>query len=253
MEIGWNVKMIWLLLWNSTRENVPGMVTMEQNLELCKYPTLEEVEFVVFELSGEPAAISSTRLRCKPTNVVIKLDMAKEYDRGFGMPQWTNPLNHLAYDDDTIIFASAHPDSLEKIMAVLCDYEKISGQLINKPKSSYYMHSNVATTLVLIVGDITGFAKGAFPFIYLGCTIFYTSKRKDYYDDLIKKTKAKLHSWKEKLLYYGGKATLICSVPKSMAVHLLSILDPPKNILEHLHKLFSRFFWSNKEAGRSRH
>ncbi|XP_070002484.1 uncharacterized protein LOC142165969 [Nicotiana tabacum] len=33
-------------------DNVPAMVTMEQNLELCRYPTLEEVKVVVFELSG---------------------------------------------------------------------------------------------------------------------------------------------------------------------------------------------------------
>nr|XP_009793482.1 PREDICTED: uncharacterized protein LOC104240345 [Nicotiana sylvestris] len=32
------------------------------------------------------------------------------------------PLNHLAYADDTIIFASAHPSSLSKIMAVLLSF-----------------------------------------------------------------------------------------------------------------------------------
>ncbi|XP_070034920.1 uncharacterized protein [Nicotiana tomentosiformis] len=34
-------------------DNVPDIVTMEQNLELCRYPTLEEVKAIVFELSGE--------------------------------------------------------------------------------------------------------------------------------------------------------------------------------------------------------
>nr|XP_016459868.1 PREDICTED: uncharacterized protein LOC107783415 [Nicotiana tabacum] len=42
---------------------------------------------------------------------------------GFGMPKWSNPLNQLAYADDTIIFASAHPPSSSKIMAVLGGYE----------------------------------------------------------------------------------------------------------------------------------
>ncbi|XP_075103538.1 secreted RxLR effector protein 78-like [Nicotiana tabacum] len=35
---------------------------------------------------------------------------------GFGMPKWTNPLNHLAYADDTIIFASTDPYSLGKVV-----------------------------------------------------------------------------------------------------------------------------------------
>ncbi|XP_075084826.1 uncharacterized protein LOC107774618 [Nicotiana tabacum] len=169
---------------------------------------------------------------------------------GFGMPKWSDPLNHLAYADDTIIFASAHPPSLSKIMEVVGNYEKISGHMINKDKSSYYMYSKVANQAV---GAITGFARGKFPFTYLGYPIFYTRRRKDYYKDLIKKVKAKLHSWKGKLLSFGGKATLISSVLQSMSVHMLSVLDPPKNILEHLHKTFSRFFWSTKEEGRSRH
>ncbi|XP_075076692.1 putative mitochondrial protein AtMg00310 [Nicotiana tabacum] len=38
-----------------------------------------------------------------------------------------------------------------------------------------------------------------------------------------------------------------------MPVHMLSVLHPPKNIPEHLRKIFVRFFWSTKEEGRSRH
>ncbi|XP_070041117.1 uncharacterized protein [Nicotiana tomentosiformis] len=161
--------------------------------------------------------ITDIRLRGKPANVVIKLDMAKTYDRsseffkstrgvkqgdplspalfilsaevlsrylnklfedksfvGFGMPKWSDPLNHLEYADDTIIFAFAHPPSLSKIMAVLGNYEKISGSW------RYYK--------------------------------ICKRRRKDYYEDLIMKVKAKLQSWKGKLLSFGGKATssLVC-------------------------------------------
>ncbi|XP_075109238.1 uncharacterized protein LOC142181027 [Nicotiana tabacum] len=78
---------------------------------------------------------------------------------GFGMPKWSDPLNHLAYADDTIIFASAHPPSLSKIMVVLGNYEKISGQMINKDKSSYYMYSKIPNGLCQAVGAIIGFAR----------------------------------------------------------------------------------------------
>ncbi|XP_070013963.1 uncharacterized protein [Nicotiana sylvestris] len=229
--------------------NVTTMVTMEQNLELCRLPTRE-------------------KLRGKPANVVIKLDMEKAYDRvswkfllhvlrrmrfaecfinmvwnfisnnwysvmvngqasrffhssrgvkqgdplspalfilsaevlsrslnklfedrqfrGFGMPKWTDPLNHLAYADDTIIFASTDPYSLQRIVDVLVQYEQVSEQLINKAKSSYYMHAKVSDMLTNAIGNIT-------------------------------------------------------------------VLDPPKNVLEHLYKTFARFFWSNKAKGRSMH
>ncbi|XP_075076623.1 uncharacterized protein LOC142163253 [Nicotiana tabacum] len=37
----------------SLLDNVPTMVTIEQNLELCRFPTLEEAKAAVFELSGD--------------------------------------------------------------------------------------------------------------------------------------------------------------------------------------------------------
>lgn len=41
----------------SMLENVPVMVTMEQNLELCKFSTLDEVKAAVFELSSDSASV----------------------------------------------------------------------------------------------------------------------------------------------------------------------------------------------------
>ncbi|XP_070050672.1 uncharacterized protein [Nicotiana tomentosiformis] len=210
--------------------NVSTMVTLDQNLELCKFPTIEEFKGVVMTFSSYyrssmggaslPKSITRTnivllpkkpqygfvkgrsifenilftqkivtdiRLRGKPGNVVIKLraswkyllhvlrkmEFAKHFinmiwnllsnnwysvlingqasrffkstrgvkqgdplspalfilsaevlsrslnkmfeDKRFigdGMPKWTDLLNHLAYTDDTIIFASADPYSL---------------------------------------------------------------------------------------------------------------------------------------------
>nr|XP_009620919.1 uncharacterized protein LOC104112639 [Nicotiana tomentosiformis] len=228
--------------------------------------------------------VTDIRLRDKPANVVIKLDMAKAYDRiswnyliqgvkkedplspslfilstnvlsrtlnklfedkkfiGFGMPKWTNPLNHLAYADDTIILSSSDPYSLRKIMEVLKQYEHASGHLINKAKSSYYTHHKVARKIVQSVGILTCFQKGNLPFNYLGCSIFYNKRRKAYYNDLIKKVKAKLHSWKGKLLSFGGKTTLITNVLQSLTTHILLVMDPPNNVLEHLHKTFPDSF-----------
>ncbi|XP_009624555.1 uncharacterized protein [Nicotiana tomentosiformis] len=113
--------------------------------------------------------------------------------------------------------------------------------------------AKVARSISSTVGTITGFQQGEFPLTYLGRPIFYTRRSKDYYNEVIRKVKAKLQSWKGKPLSYGGKATLITSVLQSMPTHILSVLDPPHNVLEHLHKTFARFFWSNKEEGRSKH
>ncbi|XP_070055347.1 uncharacterized protein [Nicotiana tomentosiformis] len=173
--------------------------------------------------------------------------------KGFGIPKWTNPLNHLAYADDTVIFSFVDPYFLKKVVDVLTNYEQISTQLINKSKSSYYMHTKVSRNLQETIGSITGFQKGTFSFTYLRCPMFYIGRRKDYWNDLTKKVKERLHSYKGKLLSFGGKPTLIISVLQSLPTHILSVLDPPNNVLEQLHKMFARFLWISTDEGRNWH
>lgn len=38
-----------------------------------------------------------------------------------------------------------------------------------------------------------------------------------------------------------------------LPTYILSVLDPPDNVLEYLHKIFARFCWRTKEEGRIRH
>ncbi|XP_059310014.1 uncharacterized protein LOC132061173 [Lycium ferocissimum] len=268
-------------------KRIPQMVSSESNDLLCALPSPEEVKNVIFELKGESACgpdglsgtffhfmlghcrngcfvkgrsiienvlltqeiVTDIRKRGKPANVVIKLDMAKAYDR----VSWlylTKVLRRMGFaeilrirygvqiTDDTIIFASADKLSLELTMSVLRDYEKMS---------------EISTPLCQEVERMLGFTRGMFPFKYLGCPIFYSRKRKVYYNDLIKRVKDRLQNWKGRLLSFGGKVVLINSVLQSMPMYLLSAMAPTKYTLNELHKIFARFYWSNNEEGKSRH
>ncbi|XP_060182560.1 uncharacterized protein LOC132612276 [Lycium barbarum] len=149
-------------------------------------------------------------------------------------------LYHLAYANDTIIFSAADYYSLYMIVDTLQEYEKISGRLINKRKSSFYMFSKVSNELSQQVAAVTGFVRGKFPFTYLGVPITHARKRKVDYTELLKKVKDKLQTWKGKLLSYGGKAVLITSVLQSIPIHVLSSIRPPKCVIKELHKIFAR-------------
>ncbi|XP_060183615.1 uncharacterized protein LOC132613564 [Lycium barbarum] len=84
----------------------------------------------------------------------------KDKFKSYGFPKWSAYLNHLAYADDTIIFASADPTSLQLVMKTLKEYEQISGELINERKSSFYMFSKVDNNIIQQVAAITGFTRG---------------------------------------------------------------------------------------------
>ncbi|XP_060183032.1 uncharacterized protein LOC132612987 [Lycium barbarum] len=144
--------------------------------------------------------------------------------------------------DDTIIFSAADNYSLQMIMDTLEECEKISGQLINKRKSSFYMFSKVSNELSQQVAAVTGFVRGKFPFTYLGVPVTHARKRKVDYTKFLKKVKDKLQTWKGKLLSYGGKAVLITSVLQSIPIHVLFVIRPPKCVIKELHKILQGSF-----------
>ncbi|XP_060182578.1 uncharacterized protein LOC132612299 [Lycium barbarum] len=173
--------------------------------------------------------------------------------KGYGLPKWSPKINHLAYADDMIIFASADTISLQKIMEVLKRYEETLGQKVNRDKSSVYMHHNVIGDIKAIVEVITGIVRKDFPFIYLGCPIFYSRRKKDYYNSILVKIMHRLQSWKGKMLSFGGRVVLIKHVLQGRPIHLLSALNPPDYVITQMHKLFAQFFWNNTSGGKSRH
>ncbi|WMV32542.1 hypothetical protein MTR67_025927 [Solanum verrucosum] len=188
---------------------------------------------------------------------VLSRAMNQLYERyeykSYGLPKWSDKLNHLSYADDTIIFAAADNFFLKLIMRVLRKYEEQSGQLINKDKSSYYVHNKAAHASRQLVEEITGFTRGLFPLTYLGCPIGHAKKKKVYFSMLIKKIQNKLQLWKGKLLTFGGEIVLINSVLQSIPIYLLSVSNSPKCVIHDIHRMFAKFMWNFKEEGRSTH
>ncbi|XP_059310157.1 uncharacterized protein LOC132061337 [Lycium ferocissimum] len=262
--------------------------------------------------------VSDIRLRTKSANVVMKLDMAKAYDRvswiflmkvlrkigfselvidmifrlvssnwgvkqgdplsrtlfiltaevlsknlnslnliphfkGCGMPKWSPKVKHLSYADGMIIFSSADVFSLQLIMEVLRKYENTSGQKINRDKSVVYMHKNVPGDVSITVEIVTGIVRKDFPLIYLGCPIYHSRRRKDFFTHILMKIMNRLQSWKGKLLSFGGRTILMKHVLQSLPIHLLSAVNPHIGVIRQMHKMFAQFFWSNTIGGKSRH
>lgn len=75
-------------------------------------------------------------------------------------------------------------------METLHLYEAQSGQPINKRKSLFYIFNKTAQSIVQEVENTTGFMRGNFPLTYLGCPIGHAKKKKVYYSQLIRRSKA---------------------------------------------------------------
>ncbi|XP_070034634.1 secreted RxLR effector protein 78-like [Nicotiana tomentosiformis] len=72
---------------------------------------------------GDPLSPALFILSVKVLSISLNNLFLDKKFKGFGMPKWTDPLNHLAYADDTIIFSFTDPYSLKKVVDVLTNYE----------------------------------------------------------------------------------------------------------------------------------
>ncbi|XP_059301818.1 uncharacterized protein LOC132053727 [Lycium ferocissimum] len=176
--------------------------------------------------------IRDINLRAKLTNVVIKLDMAKAYDR-LSWIFFTKVLRQFGFGEVLIDM---------KMMKRLRKYEKASGQLVNTDKSCYYVHHKVFARVNIKIKRHTNMRNGSFPCTYLGYPVFYGRRKQIYYEDLIKKVMKRILSWQNRLLSFGGRYVLVNHVLQTMPVYLLSAMNPPSGVIKQLHRIFAKFF-----------
>lgn len=142
---------------------------------------------------------------------------------------------------------------MKTMMKVLSDYENISGQMINKSKSSFYVHDNTPLIMAIRLRRLTGVKQGNFPFTYLGYPVFYGRKTKSYFEDLVRKVANRIFSWHNRFLTFGGKYILISNALQSLPVYLLSDMNPPKSVVEQIPHIFAKFFWGRSGSVRGKH
>ncbi|XP_059315605.1 uncharacterized protein LOC132066278 [Lycium ferocissimum] len=110
----------------------------------------------------------------------------------FSMDKNGPNISHLCYADDTILFSSCDPHSLGLLMSRLGEYEGVSGQLINRNKSGFYVTFKEDDPRISLIKGITGFNHCQFPMIYLGCPIYVGRKKIVYFNTMVAKVARRL-------------------------------------------------------------
>ncbi|KAH9750075.1 reverse transcriptase domain-containing protein [Citrus sinensis] len=162
-------------------------------------------------------------------------------------------ISHLSFADDIVIFANGSRCSLQRVMDFLRHYQAVSGQLISRTKSSFYIGNPASASCRTIVHSVTGFQWRQLPFIYLGCPIFTGCLKISYFDGMVRKVRERISGWANRLLSFGGKLILIRHVLSALPLHLFHVLRPPSTVIQSLERLFTRFLWGDSEGRRRIH
>lgn len=110
-------------------------------------------------------------------------------------------LTHLCFADDLMIFADGTKHSIEGILRVFEDFDKMSGLKISREKSVLFM-AGMATQ---IEDEIVG----QFQFVTKNMTVL------DFLP-LVEKIRKRISSWTWRFLSYAGRLQLINSVIRSL-------------------------------------
>ncbi|XP_019235849.1 PREDICTED: uncharacterized protein LOC109216174 [Nicotiana attenuata] len=147
---------------------------------------------------------------------VDSFSLQEALNRGFYMEKRGPQINHLSFVDDIIIFTSGRRTSLRKIMWILSNYEKTSGQLINKHKSQFMTASYALPSAIRRIQEVTGFSRRDSPLTYLGCPLYTGRSRIMHFNGLISKVLGRIKGWH---------------------------VSPPKTVMKQIERLTASFFW----------
>ncbi|KAK2639698.1 hypothetical protein Ddye_027493 [Dipteronia dyeriana] len=177
-------------------------------------------------------------------NVMVKLVMAKAYDR----VNWSFLLEVFKAFDDILIFTNGGKRSIKYLVNALETYEKWSGQKISKAKSTLFPSKYISLAREYGLLRITSYIEGKFPVTYLGAPLVSRKLTSRIMEPLVEKIRKKIVGWKYKLLSQGGRLVLLRHALSSMPMHLMSVINVLLVTIPRINSLFANFLWGDVEG-----
>lgn len=204
------------------------------------------------ELDGHFQSARGLRQGCSlsPYLFVISMDvLSKLLDRAttrrFGYhPRCKNTgLTHISFADDIMVLTDGKVRSVEGIVQVFDEFEKISGLKISVEKSTMF----IAEVLEGVRQEVTArfsFEVGALPIRYLGLPLVTKCMTAGEYLPLVEQVRNRIGSWTSQFLSHAGRLCLISSVLWSISNFWMAAFRLLRECIREIDKLCSAFLWS---------
>ena len=156
-------------------------------------------------------------------------------------------VNQLFFADDSLILLRASQSDANELRRILNVYERASGQVINRSKSSILFSPNSDHQVKLQVRSILSIDQEARSEKYLGLPVTVGKSRKRTFEYIKKKVWVRIQGWQEKLLSKAGKEILIKAVAQSIPTYAMSCFDLTKGFCDELSTMIARYWWSQQD------
>ena len=109
-------------------------------------------------------------------------------------------LTHLLFADNSLIFYKSLENECQALLEVLAKYERASGKMINRTKTTLFFSKSTYHDMQLLIKDAIGVHMVQHYEKYLGLPSFIGRKKKDNFANIKQWIWKTLQGWEAKLL-----------------------------------------------------
>jgi len=146
-------------------------------------------------------------------------------------------VTHLQFADDTLIIGEKSWMNVCSMRTVLLLFEEVSGLKVNFHKSML-TGVNISDSWLVTAASVMNCRRGALPFVYLGLPIGGDSRKLSFWKPVVGCIVARLSSWNNRYLSFGGRLVLLKSGMSSLPVYFLSFFKAPAGIISSIELIF---------------
>lgn len=202
---------------------------------------------------GDPLSPLLFNLVGETLAALLKKASLLRLTNGVLLPNSTNPITHLQFADDVILFIQDDFHSIIGIKRVLQCFQILSGFKINFQKSSLYAFGNSRIHLKEWA-EILGCKVDKGPINYLGAVLGANPRNVRFWDPLVSKFINKLNSYEAEKISLAGKMVLLRAAIDSTPLYWFSLFKIPATVANKLDQNRRSFLWGrNKDGGNKLH
>ncbi|KAK6120642.1 hypothetical protein DH2020_045617 [Rehmannia glutinosa] len=127
---------------------------------------------------------------------------------GIAISQTTNPISHLFFADDTLLFGKITVEEAKYLCFAIRLYEKVSGQLVNLDKSGIIFNKDINTVTATTIVNILGFKKADSHGKYLGLPSVIGINKNEILGNIKDRIWQRIHCWNSNQFSKVGQKSL---------------------------------------------